>query len=689
MAVVTSADQVAPLVMAEASPTTTSVPEQLINRALNQAKNLGDGDLHAALLLASSSLERSGLLNLLEPPEKIASRQASKRDQRAFMCPDLYEAATSGSTALVIQLLQPAIDIGVHGPCSLSEVTAERNTVLHIAASLGHTQLATEVCQRERCLLEAENSRADTPLHCAARAGHSRMVSLILLLAEESKIGAYKLLTKKNRLGDTVLHEAVRNGHEKVAEVLMTVAPKLSSIVNEAGISPLYLAVMSRSIPLVETLIRYDHASYAGPNGHTALHAAVLSSTQNTFMLLEWKPNIAEEVDASQSTPLHFAASGDDTEILQMLLNASTSEVYSKDSEGFSPIHVAARVGNIETIKLLLRTCPDSAELLDNRGRNFVHVAAEKKKASVVKYVLKQKELFQELINQQDFEGNTPLHLAVASANSMIVLVLSKDKRIQTNIMNKEGKTPLELANGITRFLPLASIVLGLTYSGAPFSVQRQDQVETDNRVSEKWYDNVSKNLAIVSVLIATVAFSATFNVPGGYDSSSGKAIIHGKAKFKIFMAFDLLAMAFSLVSTILLILVRAVDAQDRRRIFITAISTLWLSIFCMSMAFTVAAICAGLSINIKYVPYFIFLSPVLCILFLDSKATDKAFGRTLPWSRWRKSAQFCPTTYTMRRAKQQYRDIFFLANGLAMILILYSASITVLESITSTGSIF
>ncbi|GJM99039.1 hypothetical protein PR202_ga16100 [Eleusine coracana subsp. coracana] len=71
------------------------------------------------------------------------------------------------------------------------------------------------------------------------------MVSLLIWLAQEHRLGAPSLLSRKNREGNTVLHMAAHHGHDAVVEVLMLAAPALSSAVNNAGMSPLYVAVMS------------------------------------------------------------------------------------------------------------------------------------------------------------------------------------------------------------------------------------------------------------------------------------------------------------------------------------------------------------------------------------------------------------------------------------------------------------
>ncbi|KAG6499703.1 hypothetical protein ZIOFF_039494 [Zingiber officinale] len=80
---------------------------------------------------------------------------------------------------------------------------------------------------------------------------------------------------------------------------------------------------------------------------------------------------------------------------------------------GFANIHIAASVGDRNMIEEILVHYPDALEQKNNQGRNFVHVAVEKKNLKVVKYLLNSSPSAKELLNEQDHEGNTPLHLAV------------------------------------------------------------------------------------------------------------------------------------------------------------------------------------------------------------------------------------------------------------------------------------
>jgi ankyrin repeat protein len=222
-----------------------------------------------------------------------------------FMCSELYIAAFEGHTDQVIGLLEgsrasaavagngwssPAAQPTAkhHGNCNIHEVTAERWTLLHIAAAQGHDDLIDELCRRDSGLLSAASSSGDTPLHCAARAGHAGAVRAIDRLAranvEEDRLR--EALRGRNEAGDTALHLAARHGHGEAAEAVVEAAPETAADLNGAGVSPLYLAVMSGSVRAVTAILWCRDASATGPKSQNALHAAVLQCSGQLITIL-------------------------------------------------------------------------------------------------------------------------------------------------------------------------------------------------------------------------------------------------------------------------------------------------------------------------------------------------------------------------------------------------------------------
>ncbi|KAJ1700331.1 hypothetical protein LUZ63_000110 [Rhynchospora breviuscula] len=602
------------------------------DRALQKANDLEDDNLSAALQLADGDGRWEALVRSPEvPPARRGTEiPLSEGSQRHVMCPDLYRATLSGSISRVDQFLGLAeqtthtndechdveiqfedffesneshkqLGARVHGysSCTLQEVTAEKNTMLHIAAAQGHLELVKHLIRNDNTLLTSQNSRQETPLLLAARAGNHRVISLIVFLAQESGVGAYEVLMKRSTDGDTVLHEAARHGHEDVVQVLMTVAPALSAQVNNASMSPLYLAVFRKSIGVVKALLQYSHPSAAGPNEQNALHAAVLVSQEIASMLLDWKAELAYGKDASGSTPLHYAASNGDITVVKNILNKAPLTVYVRDQEGSSPLHAAARMHHYSVISSIIDHCPDSFELCDNQGRNFLHIVAQHvgtenhncdglKNLNLIIKLVSQRPDLKMLVNERDKEGNTPLHFASMKGFPEVLLHLLKASKADTTQMNNDGKTALDNAISLSSFSLMAGTIVTLSAYGAKFSPQRQDKLKNWKDEATKWIDRTSTNLIIVSVLIATIAFSAAFNVPGSYNGD-GVAILRKKIQYNIFVVLDTIALSASVSATMLLVVAKAVSKWGSWISFSYSLIFLWISLFTMQLAFVMA----------------------------------------------------------------------------------------------------
>ena len=156
-------------------------------------------------------------------------------------------------------------------------------------------------------------------------------------------------------------------------------------------------------------------------------------------------PSAIKKPDNSGRTPLEIAALMGNEKFVKLLLemNPESDIAYSKDNEGSSALHIAAREGNVKVMKELINKCPDIYELLDNMGRNALHVAAESGKSEAVKFFLERPEC-KGLINEQDTEGNTPMHLAAYEGRFEIASQLGRENDVDLNSTNNDGLTTMD-----------------------------------------------------------------------------------------------------------------------------------------------------------------------------------------------------------------------------------------------------
>jgi ankyrin repeat protein len=91
---------------------------------------------------------------------------------------------------------------------------------------------------------------------------------------------------------------------------------------------------------------------------------------------------------------------------------------------GVTPLHYAAEIGNLDLLSKFLEVCPTSIEDVKIRGKTVLHIALKFHHLRALKYLIKwlQSSTNQyasswekTLLNWEDEEGNTVLHIAVSN----------------------------------------------------------------------------------------------------------------------------------------------------------------------------------------------------------------------------------------------------------------------------------
>lgn len=129
-------------------------------------------------------------------------------------------------------------------------VDIQGNSILHLAAALGHVQIVEYIASKFWKLVNKENLMGESVLHVAARAGHLNVVELLIRQRRD-----YNLISAKTKNGDNAVHTALKAKHAHVAFYLVDVRHYVSFDVNNDQVSPLYLAVEAGYCNLVERML--------------------------------------------------------------------------------------------------------------------------------------------------------------------------------------------------------------------------------------------------------------------------------------------------------------------------------------------------------------------------------------------------------------------------------------------------
>ncbi|KAH8480111.1 hypothetical protein H0E87_030375 [Populus deltoides] len=357
-----------------------------------------------------------------------------------------------------------------------TQVSPSGNSLLHVSASNGSKQVTELLLQHFPLLMMRKNFHDDTALHLAAGAGQLGTTTVLINEAKGHGGASHfpNFVEMKNDRGNTALHDAVINRHHEVACFLVSESLKLSYSENNERKSPLYLAVENSDEKMLTTLmdtIRDDVDLLNKLEGKSPVHAAVQGRKRTILeQIAKKKPGLLRRKDEKGENPLHCAAYMGYVWETQFLFNEYRDGAIQQNDEGNMPIHVASKKGYVDVVDAYISKWTDPAEFLNSKRQNILHVAAERGRHRVVKYILRNKNL-EALINKQDLDGNTPLHLASKNGGSIATFTLVRNSMVMKDKANGENLTPYEVAKKQSK-------MVGAEFSGEPIPNGKDDQVD-------------------------------------------------------------------------------------------------------------------------------------------------------------------------------------------------------------------
>ncbi|KAI9070991.1 hypothetical protein K1719_047044 [Acacia pycnantha] len=368
----------------------------------------------------------------------------------------------------------------------------------------------------------------------------------------------------------------------------------------------MYLAVLQYAPDILDLFLRLipiPSLRETISTGDSPLHAAILErDTGQLQMIVDRRQELLYQRDLNNNTPLHYAAYAGYKEGVCIMLKRSPMIAFQRNSDGNLPIHLACQKRHGQVVKELLEIeWPNAGLFLNHKGQNIVHIAAMKGRAKVIRYLLRHPKIDRDTVNERDVNGDTPLHLAARELRLWTLYSLSRHKMVNVDIVNNEGFTARDVVS-MQRRIPMTRPEL-LAYAillnaGTPRR-GRHLGMQSRRSIDKEWNVKDAANiLLIVTILIATVSFTAGFTVPGGFYSSDssitkerGMALLSSQTLFKIFMAFDSIAMYCSTIGSIMLLWVPIADPRFARTAYGNADIVVQVALIAMTVAFQ-AAIC-------------------------------------------------------------------------------------------------
>ncbi|KAL8155106.1 hypothetical protein AgCh_000482 [Apium graveolens] len=478
---------------------------------------------------------------------------------------DLYDAVTEDKLDALKEMVSK-LKVG-------EQLTPTNQTVLHLACQYGSIKCVTEILSVHDSLLFKINSRGETALHLAAKQGHFVVVKALIdsaksLVRRQDNVQdiapstvVQDLIRTPDEELETALHGAVRYNRKHVVELLVKEDPCHPHPLNKHNETPLYLASIRYYTDIMSTILdncdwqktggdetTYLLAMFGGPEGRTALHAAVLDQGgyECVKLLLEKHEALVKVPDNYGWTAYHYVAYNNLDAILELLVAAdkTKSVAYLEDREyKRTALHVVAYTGNLCVLERFVEYFPDSWEMIDGNGRNILHIAVEENRKKVIEFILSRGfKASNNLLTKRDCNGNTPLHLITKFGCYVPELMVGKAPKLEIDweVLDSKNYTPLDRLHSDHETHTLSNQVKVRTSlieakvkkHWRLWRILKEPETESGKRVEKhtektnsskvEEYRTMINSQMVVSALIATVAFSLLFNMPGGFDGNKG-----------------------------------------------------------------------------------------------------------------------------------------------------------------------
>nr|XP_033813554.1 ankyrin repeat domain-containing protein 55 [Geotrypetes seraphini] len=244
----------------------------------------------------------------------------------------------------------------------------------------------------------------------------------------------------------TVVYQAAANGDVNTLTEVIREDPSILEYCDSEGCTPLMHAVSGRQVDTVKLLLKMGaNINTQDACGRTSLSLATyLGWLEGCLSLLRngAKQNIP---DKNGRLPLHAATAESDVRLLTVLLQQSTlSEINHQDNEGMTSLHWAAFHNRPSHSQALLQKGADPT-LVDKDFKTALHWAVQSGNRILCSIILDHHQ-GQSIINYDDENGKTCMHIAAAAGFSDIICELARVVDCNLQALDVDDRTPLHWA---------------------------------------------------------------------------------------------------------------------------------------------------------------------------------------------------------------------------------------------------
>ena len=269
----------------------------------------------------------------------------------------------------------------------------------------------------------------------------------------EQLIEGNSMINHQNNEGKPALHICIENGHDELLEKLLEYQPELT--LSDASKNNILHCVAKLGSELIAKII-FEHLKSPFPNsfpetffeknqdGCTPLHLAAEFGNESIFSTLLEKGADLYATDTLKQTTLHYSLKNVNKDnrlaIVKLILhqhsNIKVNFIKCQDAKGLSALHTAVKLQYTAEVGLILRADPTVVDLEDNELQTPLHLAVIPTSSDLTVVTPPSNEIFDQIINSivkpevctldthqsngrlichQDINGKTALHISIAS----------------------------------------------------------------------------------------------------------------------------------------------------------------------------------------------------------------------------------------------------------------------------------
>lgn len=308
-----------------------------------------------------------------------------------------------------------------------------KQTPLYFALMNGNLDVAKYLVERGANIQISDDSGISL-MHLSAMKALHEFINLLL----EKGVS----INTQDKGFRTPLHYAVIEGQLETIKLVIDKGANLE-IQDEEGFTALMTACWKMREDIVRYLIdRNARVDVLDKNKRSCAHLAVLRKSETILAFLADAKLSLDLISGSGMAPIHLATSKGYENIVQYLLSRGADITVREENTQQTSLHLAVMGSNkTRLVEILLEVSGQQIiNFQDIEGKTPLHLAMECDNIAAVKLLVKNGANI-ELV---DLNGQVPLHIAIEKENLEAVMLLSNQTTI--NVVTKSGNYPIHLA---------------------------------------------------------------------------------------------------------------------------------------------------------------------------------------------------------------------------------------------------